>query len=134
MTRTALTSNHEWNTRVISTKNGELAQNILDEFNVGYDETTVDILAVISLVISYYSSYFSLAKSSMNEYRNSLYNRLIAPLLLSLYYIVITVNAAWILYDSGWSFDAFYEPHLMVILPITILPFVFLLGLKVQDS
>lgn len=32
MTKTALTSNREWNTRVISTEKGEIAQNILDEF------------------------------------------------------------------------------------------------------
>ena len=33
MTKTALTSNREWNTRVVSTEKGEIAQNILDEFN-----------------------------------------------------------------------------------------------------
>ena len=33
MTKSALTSNREWNTRVVSTKKGEIAQNILDEFN-----------------------------------------------------------------------------------------------------
>ena len=32
MTKTALTSNREWNTRVVSTEKGEIAQNILDEF------------------------------------------------------------------------------------------------------
>lgn len=34
MTKTALTSNREWNTRLVSTEKGEIAQNILDEFNV----------------------------------------------------------------------------------------------------
>ena len=33
MTKTALTSNREWNTRVVSTEKGEIAKNILDEFN-----------------------------------------------------------------------------------------------------
>lgn len=33
MTKTALTSNREWNTRVVSTEKGEMAQNILDEFH-----------------------------------------------------------------------------------------------------
>ena len=33
MTKTALTSNREWNTRVVSTEKGEIAQSILDEFN-----------------------------------------------------------------------------------------------------
>lgn len=33
MTKTALTSNREWNTRVVSTEKGEIAQNILAEFN-----------------------------------------------------------------------------------------------------
>lgn len=33
MTKTALTSNWEWNTRFVSTERGELAQNVLDEFN-----------------------------------------------------------------------------------------------------
>lgn len=33
MTKSALTSNREWNTRVVSTENGEIAQNILKEFN-----------------------------------------------------------------------------------------------------
>ena len=32
MTKTALTSNREWNTRVISTEKGEMAQNIVEEF------------------------------------------------------------------------------------------------------
>jgi len=33
MTSTALTSNREWNTRVVSTEQGEVAQNVLKEFN-----------------------------------------------------------------------------------------------------
>lgn len=33
MTKTALTSNREWNTRVVSTEKGEFIQNVLDEFN-----------------------------------------------------------------------------------------------------
>lgn len=33
MTKTALTSNREWNTRIVSTENGEIARDILDEFN-----------------------------------------------------------------------------------------------------
>lgn len=33
MTETALTSNKEWNTCVVSTEKGEIVQNILDEFN-----------------------------------------------------------------------------------------------------
>ena len=33
MTKTALTSNREWNTRVVSTEKGEITQNILAEFN-----------------------------------------------------------------------------------------------------
>lgn len=33
MTKTALTSNREWNTRVVSTEKGEIAQNIVKEFN-----------------------------------------------------------------------------------------------------
>ena len=33
MTKTALTSNREWNTRVVSTEKGEIAQNIVEEFN-----------------------------------------------------------------------------------------------------
>ena len=33
MTKTALTSNREWNTCVVSTEKGEIAKNILDEFN-----------------------------------------------------------------------------------------------------
>lgn len=33
MTKTALTSNCEWNTRVVSTEKGEIAQNVLEEFN-----------------------------------------------------------------------------------------------------
>lgn len=33
MTKTALTSNREWNTRIVSTENGEIAKDILDEFN-----------------------------------------------------------------------------------------------------
>ncbi len=33
MTSTALTSNREWNTRVVSTEHGEVAQNVLKEFN-----------------------------------------------------------------------------------------------------
>lgn len=33
MTKTALTSNREWNTRVISTEKGEIAQHIVEEFN-----------------------------------------------------------------------------------------------------
>lgn len=33
MTKSALTINREWNTRVVSTEKGEIAQNILDEFN-----------------------------------------------------------------------------------------------------
>lgn len=33
MTRTALTSNREWNTRVVSTEKGEIAQQVLEEFN-----------------------------------------------------------------------------------------------------
>ena len=33
MTRTALTSNREWNTRVVSTEKGEVAQHIVEEFN-----------------------------------------------------------------------------------------------------
>ena len=33
MTKTALTSNREWNTRVVSTEKGEIVQNILAEFN-----------------------------------------------------------------------------------------------------
>lgn len=33
MTRTALTSNREWNTRIISTEKGEIAHNIVEEFN-----------------------------------------------------------------------------------------------------
>lgn len=33
MTKTALTTNREWNTRVISTENGEIAQDIVEEFN-----------------------------------------------------------------------------------------------------
>lgn len=32
MTKTALTSNREWNTRVVSTEKGEIAQNIIEEF------------------------------------------------------------------------------------------------------
>ncbi|MDO4453797.1 MAG: DEAD/DEAH box helicase [Eubacteriales bacterium] len=32
MTRTALTTNREWNTRLVSTEKGEVAQNILNEF------------------------------------------------------------------------------------------------------
>lgn len=46
MTKTALTSNREWNTRVVSTEKGEIAQSVLEEFNelwnseytLGYDE------------------------------------------------------------------------------------------------
>ncbi len=46
MTRTALTSNHEWNTRVVSTENGEIAQIIVEEYkelwnseySLNYDE------------------------------------------------------------------------------------------------
>ena len=33
MTKTALTSNREWNTRVVSTEKGEIAQHIVEEFN-----------------------------------------------------------------------------------------------------
>ena len=33
MTRTALTSNREWNTRFVSTEKGEMAQNIIEEFD-----------------------------------------------------------------------------------------------------
>lgn len=33
ITRTALTTNREWNTRLISTEEGEVIQNIIDEFN-----------------------------------------------------------------------------------------------------
>ncbi|MCD7824982.1 MAG: phospholipase D-like domain-containing protein [Clostridiaceae bacterium] len=33
MTRTALTSNREWNTRIVSTEKGEIAQSIVEEFN-----------------------------------------------------------------------------------------------------
>lgn len=33
LTKTALTSNIEWNTRIISTEQGEIANDILDEFN-----------------------------------------------------------------------------------------------------
>ena len=33
MTRTALTSNREWNTRVVSTEQGEMAQSVVEEFN-----------------------------------------------------------------------------------------------------
>lgn len=33
MTKTALTSNHEWNTCVVSTEKGEIAQNIIEEYN-----------------------------------------------------------------------------------------------------
>lgn len=33
MTKTALTSNREWNTRVVSTEKGEIAQQVLEEFN-----------------------------------------------------------------------------------------------------
>lgn len=33
ITRTALTTNREWNTRLISTEEGEVTQNIIDEFN-----------------------------------------------------------------------------------------------------
>ncbi len=33
MTKTALTSNREWNTRIVSTEKGEIAQHILEEFN-----------------------------------------------------------------------------------------------------
>ena len=33
MTKTALTSNCEWNTRVVSTEKGEIAQSVLEEFN-----------------------------------------------------------------------------------------------------
>lgn len=33
MTKTALTSNREWNTRVVSTEKGEIAQSVLEEFN-----------------------------------------------------------------------------------------------------
>lgn len=33
MTRTALTTNREWNTRIVSTEKGEIAQNIVEEFN-----------------------------------------------------------------------------------------------------
>lgn len=33
MTKTALTSNREWNTRVVSTEMGEIAQSVLEEFN-----------------------------------------------------------------------------------------------------
>lgn len=34
MTKTALTTNREWNTRIISTEKGEVAQEIIEEFNV----------------------------------------------------------------------------------------------------
>lgn len=34
MTKTALTTNKEWNTRIISTEKGEVAQKIIEEFNV----------------------------------------------------------------------------------------------------
>lgn len=34
MTKTALTTNKEWNTRIISTEKGEVAQEIIEEFNV----------------------------------------------------------------------------------------------------
>ncbi len=37
LTRTALTSNIEWNTRIISTEQGEVAQDILEEFNMLWD-------------------------------------------------------------------------------------------------
>lgn len=33
LTKTALTSNREWNTKVVSTEQGEMAQNIVTEFN-----------------------------------------------------------------------------------------------------
>lgn len=33
MTRTALTTNREWNTRVVSTEKGEIAQSVVEEFN-----------------------------------------------------------------------------------------------------
>lgn len=33
ITQTALTTNREWNTRVVSTENGEIAKNVLEEFN-----------------------------------------------------------------------------------------------------
>ena len=33
MTKTALTSNREWNTRVVSTEKGEIAQQVVEEFN-----------------------------------------------------------------------------------------------------
>ncbi len=33
MTRTALTSNREWNTRIVSTEQGEIAQSVVTEFN-----------------------------------------------------------------------------------------------------
>lgn len=33
MTNTALTSNIEWNTKIISTEQGEIAQDIVNEFN-----------------------------------------------------------------------------------------------------
>ena len=33
MTKTALTSNREWNTRVVSTEKGEIVQSVLEEFN-----------------------------------------------------------------------------------------------------
>lgn len=44
MTQSALCTNHEWNTRIVSTKNGQYAQDIENEFNylwessVCYDE------------------------------------------------------------------------------------------------
>ena len=33
MTQSALCTNHEWNTRIVSTKNGQYAQDIENEFN-----------------------------------------------------------------------------------------------------
>ncbi len=73
MTRTALTTNHEWNTRFVSTENGEMAKQIIDEFEAFWNsehtsdyndfietyETQYDIIKH-QRALSYYNNVISL--------------------------------------------------------------------------
>jgi type I site-specific restriction endonuclease len=69
MTRTALTTNHEWNTRFVSTENGEMAKQILDEFESFWNS---DSAADYNDFIEPYETQYAIIKhqQAISYYKN----------------------------------------------------------------
>lgn len=64
MTRTALTTNKEWNTKIVSTENGEIAKSIINEFEELWDsEYSLE-----------YNEFYEIYKENYNNSKEYTYN------------------------------------------------------------